>query len=636
MEFSSLNEVASERQDVTVLGIMSYGSRDEAIQTQRNLALTFSLVSDPDGKIYDALRAPATPWKVITASHLVHAPLNGASDGRVILVPLQQDLYSDFSSAFLVLCCAVGAVLLIACANVANLLLARASARRKEIALRSALGASQARLIRQLFAENSCLALGAGLVGLILAKSVISMLKLAPSGIMDLRRLETDSHVLVFTFAVAALTVVLFGFAPALAVSKLRLSEELKGLHSRPSVNWVGLHIRVRRAIAVAEIALALGLLATATLLIKALWGLTRTDLNASTLQNVLTLRLTTPGWRYGTPQAQAAFCAAVSEQLKEIPGVTYVGVSSELPLSGEKMETPFVARGATIPTGEGLADSMLVSPDFFTALGIPLQAGRFFQDSDDHTGPPVAIIDDVTGWQLWGKENPLGKQIAVEGSPEKPSWRTIVGVVKHTKHSLAEAVPQLTIYLPTSQAGFPLSPVTVFLKLDERHAVPLSAIQHAIWTIDKGQPITNVQTLGDLVSALTSDERFSAELLVAFAAIAFLLAGTGVYGVISSIVSQRMHEFGVRFALGARPVEILCLVIRDGATLVVWGVALGLAGIAAASRLLSAMLYGVKPADALLLFGTVLALIAVVGLASYVPARRASQVDPCVILRYE
>jgi putative ABC transport system permease protein len=580
------------------------------------------------------LRQAQTEMDVI-AHQLSHRSITRGSGPSVAVVSLHKDLYGDFGPAVLVLLSAVGLVLLIACANVGNLLLARATARQREVAVRMALGASRSRLVRQLFTECALTALLGGALGLLLSRVTLSWLTgIVPSNVFVAQGVKTDGSILVFTFLTAVSAAILFGLAPALFVSQLHLTPNLQGLGSCFVRATTG---RARRGIAIVEIALALVLLVAAILTIRTYWGLTKTDLGLNP-QNVLTLKITLPGWKYQSPLAQAAFFDETIRQLKEVPGMAYIGLTTSLPLEGESMETPFMVNGATIQKhgSQEFANFAAVSPDFFKALGVPLISGRFFDEDDDNKAPEVAIVDDFAASHLWPDQNAVGKQIAVEGSPEKPVWRTVIGVVRRVRQSLRKTSSEIAIYVPYSQSSIPLSSMTVVSRKSEDTLNLVSGIRSAIWKVDRDQPITDVETMKQLISTLMSHERFATMLLGIFGGIAFFLAAIGVYGVMSFSVVQRCHEFGVRLAIGALPGDVVRLVIHEGIVTSLWGVGLGLVCYGVVARLLSSMLYGVKAIDPLVL-GVAVAMLIVVGtLASYLPARRVTRLDPAMTLRHE
>ncbi|HYL64328.1 MAG TPA: ABC transporter permease [Candidatus Methylomirabilis sp.] len=577
------------------------------------------------------LKRAQTEMDVI-ARQLTQGSVRPSSTLRVLLVPLRTELYGDFRSALLVLLCAVGLVLLIACANVSNLLLARATTRQAEFALRMSLGASRSRLFGQLLTESLELALLGGVLGLLVSKLTLNWLtNIVPPAVPLPQALETDLGIVLFTFLVTISAAILFGFAPFFSVSQLHLTSNFKSRIPNISPRTAR---RARRVIVIAEIGLALVLFVAASLMMRTFWALTRADLGFNP-QNVLTLTITLPGWKYKDSRAQAAFFHQALGRLKQVPGIAEVGLTTALPLQGEEMQTPFLSHeGAVTHGSQEFANVTAVSPDFFKALGVPLLSGRLFEERDDPNAPPVAIIDDFTAARL--NKNAVGSQIAVEGSMEKPGWRTVVGVVKQVKQSLWNPDSGIVVYIPYSQSSIPLSSMRVVARKSQSGLNLESTIRREIWKVDRDQPITNVETMTQLVALLTSQQRFATILLGIFGSVAFFLAAIGVYGVMSFSVAQRSHEFGVRLAVGASHEHLLWLVIREGISASLWGVGLGLACYAIVARLLSTMLYGVAATDPLVLGGAMALLTAVGVFASYLPARRATRIDPLVALRYE
>jgi putative ABC transport system permease protein len=562
-------------------------------------------------------------------------PKTNKEEDATNIIGLRQMLSGDIRPALLVLTCAVGFLLLIACANVANLLLARAVGRQKEVAVRAALGASRSRLLRQLLTESVLLGLASGALGLLFAFWCVgALLPMFPPTLFNisiphLDKIPIDGWVLGFALAVSLLTGVIFGLFPALRAGRVNTSESLK--ESSRSLTGGAQARRFRNALVVAEVALSVMLLTAAGLTLKSLLHLLGSSLGFSP-ENVLTLRVLLPSSRYRTDAQKLAFSNQALERIRSLPGVKSAGTVTFLPLSGWWGVRQVSAVGQSAPqTQPPSAVWSSVSPDYFQALSIPLLRGRLFMDQDAQGTRAVAIISKSLAGQLAPNADPVGKQIDVEGLKGAVEVVGVVGDV-HQLGITSEIISE--VYLPYSQAPAPIICFAIRTASDPTYLA--KAAERAIWTVDKDQSIGYVMPMEELASQSLAPQRVVTLLLSGFAAMALLLAALGIYAVIAYSVTQRTHEIGIRMALGARATHILSLVVGRGLGLALAGATLGLAGSFGLMRFLSSLLYGVRPSDPLV-FVTVSALLAAVALlACYIPARRATKVDPMVALRYE
>jgi putative ABC transport system permease protein len=548
-----------------------------------------------------------------------------------VVTPLREDLVGDVRLALLVLFCAVGFVLLIACANVANLMLARGANRQKEIAVRIALGAGRARLIRQLLTESVLLAVIGGLLGLLLAvwgsKMLVQLGSLPNSGALGI-----DTWALGFTLLVSFAAGIIIGIVPALQFTRTSISEALKQGSGRTGGSPIKQH--TRKALVISEVALSLVLLIGAGLMIRSFWKLQNVDPGFDT-SNALTMSIVLTPSRYSEPHQRLAFVDRAMEQIRAVPGVVSVGTTTRVPLGGGGSTQPFSVEGrpAAAIAEQPMAQTRYISPDYFRAIGIPLRQGRFFSDQDRDNSVPVVIISEAMARRFWPGENPIGRRLTPSFHSEQGT-REIVGVVGDVKTSGLDADASAMMYLPFKQAPLP------FLSFVVRTAsTPESLIQpvsKAIYAIDKEQALTDVETMDQVLGKSLSGRRFNMTLLLTFAGVALMLAAVGVYGVMNYTVTLRRRELGIRMALGAAKMDVLRLVLGQGLTLTLIGVGAGLVAAYALTRLMASLLYGVTATD-YLTFGSVSAVLVAVGLvASYVPARRATKVNPTIALRAE
>jgi putative ABC transport system permease protein len=548
---------------------------------------------------------------------------------------LQAWTTKDVRTSLLLLLGAVGFVLLIACANIANLLLARASARRKEIALRTALGAGRWRIIRQLLTESLLLAALGGAVGLALSLMLTKFLiAIGPADVPRLDEVGLDVRVLGFTVGVVGLVGLLFGLAPALQVSKTDLNDVLKE-GGRGSSEGHGRN-RVRSLLVVSEIALSVLLLIGAGLLIKS-FVLLR-DVNPGfEPENVLTMRVAFFDPRYYRDiQLQPTFFRELTSRVSALPGVEAAGGTVSLPLGGSDFGVgrSFVPEGRPLATEEALqAEYFVVTPDYFKTMRIAVKTGRSFTDRDTAETPQVIVVNESLARRIFAGEDPIGKRITAW--PDEKVPREIVGVVGDVKSRKLEAETGYQIYVPYAQdAGWGALSLAVRTK-GEPEALT-SAVRGAIFSIDKNQPAYDIKTMDDVFSASVANTRLVVLLFGVFSIFALLLASIGVYGLIAYSVAQRTHEIGIRLAVGAQTKDVLRMIITQGVILTLVGASLGLAGAFATTRVMRGLLYGVSATDPLIFMGVSLLLTVVALLACYIPARRATKVDPMIALRYE
>lgn len=568
-------------------------------------------------------------------------PASNAGYG-VELTPFLADYVGDAHQALFVISGAVALVLLIACANVANLLLARDTTRRRELSIRLAMGAGRSRIIRQLLTESAVLALAGGALGLLLAFAGLDLIvKLSPDSLPRLEQVSIDPPVLCFTILVTMLTGIIFGLAPALHLSRVDLHEALKQ-SGRQSSGGAGAQ-RLRGVLVVAEVALSLVLLTGAGLLLRSFRQLMEVDPGFDA-RNVLTLRLRLPDGKYREAAQSTGFLQEVSRRIATLPGVTDLSVATGFPLS-RGGDTGYWIEGEVKPEKPGdwpIALSLSVGDGYHRTLGISLLSGRYFTEGDTAGAPRVALVDENFVRRHFPDRplnEALGKRLRFGGDGEE--WREIVGVVRHVRHNDLEAEGFPQIYTPWLQ----LNPVAladyarVMDLVIKTSGPPLSlvaSIKRVVQSLDKDQPLGNVQTLEALAAQRLAPRRFNLLLLGGFALIALLLGVVGLYGVISYTVTQRTRELGIRLALGARRNDVLRLVIKRGMSYSLIGIVIGLAAALALTRLMESLLYGVSPADPLTFAGITLLLALVSLLASWIPARRAAKVDPLIALRHE
>jgi putative ABC transport system permease protein len=553
------------------------------------------------------------------------------------LVPLHEQEVEEYRLALLILLGVVGFVLLIACANVANLLLARAATRQKEIAIRTALGATRRHVIRQLLTESLLLAGLGGALGLLLALWGIDLLvAVCPADMPRVQEVRLDGHVLGFTLLVSLLAGVIFGLAPAFQASQPDLNQSLKegGWKSRA---LPGRH-RIRNLLVVGEVALALVLLIGAGLMIKSFLRVRSVHLGFNP-EHVLTMQIALPPSQYAAGHPVSAFYRQLLARIEELPGVQSVGAVTVLPLSGDVSATSFTIEGRPpLPTGEFLlANYRAISPHYFRTMGIPLLQGRDVAERDGEAAPTVVVINQTMAQRFWPGEQPLGKRLRLKVKGQQISCE-IVGVVGDVKYAELNAKATPEIYWPYAQNLRPgyTSNMTLVVRTASDPVSMAAAVRSQVQAVDRNQPVFNIKTMEQYVVQAVASWRGATLLLSLFAALALVLAAVGIYSVMSYSVTQRTHEIGVRMALGAEPRDVLRLVVGQGMMLTLIGVIAGLAAAFALTRVMSEMLYGVSPTDPTTFAAIALLLAAVALMASYIPARRATKVDPMVALRYE
>jgi putative ABC transport system permease protein len=551
------------------------------------------------------------------------------------VIPLREQLVGNVRRALLVLLGAVGFVLLIACANVANLLLSRAAAREKEVALRTALGASRLRVVRQLLTESLLLAVLGSLAGLGLAWCAIrALVAISPRDVVALEGVGLNLPVLVVTLTVSLATGILFGLAPALEATRLRLNDSLKE-GGKGSAGQGARSRRLRGTLVIAEVALALMLLTSAGLLVKSFARLREIDTGFNT-RNVLTMVVSLPYAKYSTEPQIVAFFREAMERIRALPGVRAAGMVNFLPLyGGLGSSTDFAVEGRPVPPpGQAPSTNVRVADaGYFRAMSIPLLRGRNFTDSETSEARHVILISESMARQHFRGENPLGKRISVHMF-EKPVLTEIIGIVGDVRYDSLTDKAEPTVYFPLPELVYPF--MTLVLRTDGEPADLAPAVRHVVRAIDPNQPISDVRTMDQVMADTVGRARFNTLLLGVFAGLAMLLAAVGIFGVTQYSVTLRTREIGLRMALGAQKGQVLRLILKQGLLLTLSGIGIGVAGALALTRLLSSLLYGVSATDPLTFAALALLLTGVSWIACYIPARRAASVDPLIALRYE
>jgi putative ABC transport system permease protein len=544
---------------------------------------------------------------------------------------LEDSLVGPLRASLLVLLAAVGFVLLIACANVANLLLARATSRDREIGIRKALGATRARLVRQLLSESLLLALGGGALGMFLANTLMpAMRSLSPGAVPRLAEARIDASVLLFSLLLCALTGVLFGLMPSLQAAGKELQESLK--EGTRGSSQGGHRARFHAFLVVAEIGMALVLMTCAGLLMESFARLMRVNPGLSP-KGVMTFPLTLPSVRYSQPQQQESFYRQLLERVKTIPGVQAAGATSYLPLSGGARFVFFCPEGhACLGVGKDpIIAFRQVDSGYFEAVETPLLRGRVFSEKDISGGLPVVVVNQTTATHYWPGQDPIGKHLA---NSRDMVQREVVGVVADVKFGGLNAASSEEMYLPMAQVPWPTMTLVVRSNANPRPLV--TAVRAKIAEGDPTLPVTGILSMEEVVSTSVAQPRIIMQFVGAFAGFALLLAAIGIYGVMAYTVTARKQEMGIRVAFGARPGDILRLVVVQGMRMTLIGVALGVVVSLALTRLLASLLFGVQATDPLVFSAAALVLAGAAFVACYIPARRATRVDPIVVLRYE
>ena len=553
---------------------------------------------------------------------------------RVLINPLLEEAVGDIRPALLMLMGSVGLVLLIACTNVANLMLVRASAREREIGIRTALGAGRGRLMRQMLTESVVLSLLGAIVGVVLARVGVSVLAtMAAQSFPRLADTRIDLLALTFTVVVALATGILFGLFPAFQSARGATQDVLKE-GSQASTTGRG-RLRLRRVLVAAEVALSLLLLVGAGLLIKSFMRLQAVEAGFDP-SGVLTMRIVVPTVRYSQPDQVRNFYQEVLRRVAGLPGVTKVGASNGIPLSGAggSGTTTIDNPAFTDDRGTPEADQRIVTLGYFEAMGMTLLSGRLFDERDSSTGQPVAIIDETMARTFWPNEDAIGKRLKRGGRQSTQPWLTIVGVVRHVRYRTLEEPSRVQLYMPHAQVPTTGMSLAIKTKVDPRTLS--NSIQREVIAVDREQPVWAIRTMDELMATSVMRRQLIMTLLTLFAGIALTLAAVGIYGVISYWVTQRSHEIGIRVAIGASRLDVLKMVLGQSMSVVLIGVAIGLAGAAALTRVMGTLLYDVSTTDTATFAGYSGALILVGLLASYLPARRATRIDPVTMLRQQ
>ena len=551
----------------------------------------------------------------------------------VNVVPLRTQFTGELRSALLVLLGAVGFVLLIACANVANLLLSRAAARQKEMAVRAALGASCARILRQLLTESILLAGIGGAAGLLLALWGTDLLvSLSPREMSALQQVRISTPVLGFTFAVSLLTGIIFGLAPAYEATRLNLHESLK--EGGKNIGGGTRGHRLRSAFVITEIALALVLLVGAGLLVRSFNRLQSVDPGFNA-KNVLTMRISLPLRKYDSDRKRIDFFRQAIEQIKALPGVEAAGATNFLPFAGPHAGTLVEIEGRPkLPPGQGLTSgSCVTDANYFGAMQIPLKRGRLFTEQEATEMRHVVVINEAFAAKNFPGEDSLGKRVTVYMKDDNVPTE-IIGIVGDNKHMGLDEDVEPMAYWPHPELAYPF--MTLVIRTHGEPASVAAAARNVIQTLDGEQPVADVRTMESLLADSVARARFNTLLLTIFAVVALVLAAVGIYGVMSYAVTQRTHELGLRMALGAQTSHVLSLIVRQGMMMAAAGVGIGLVAAFALTRILATLLYGISATDPLTFLVIASLLTGTALLACYLPARRATRVDPMVALRYE
>jgi putative ABC transport system permease protein len=629
----------------TVIGVMPAGFQflQGDVGVWVPAALTPEQLADHDNHyvtVVARLKPGVTPEqahadiKTIT-QRIAHDHPDEMENVSSVVLPLREQLVGSLRRSLMLLLGAAGLVLLIACANIASLQLSRAARRGKEIAVRAALGASRARIVTQLLVESVLLSGSGGALGLLVAIWSFALLKqLIPGGMSVSTSLQIDLPVLGFALLISLLTGIIFGLAPALQASKIDLNDALKQGGNRTASSTGGNNLR--GAFVIAEVALALVLLVGAGLLLQTVFHM-RNQYSSFQPERLLTLRTQLPGYKYGEHPKRVGFYDQVLARVKSLPSVTAVGYTTSVPLQWPGGSNGFTIENRQPLPGETfVAIHRQVSTDYFQSMGIGLRRGRYFDDSDKQTSMPVAAINETMARQYWPNQEVLGNRFKL-GVPNAP-WVTIVGVVNDVRQIGMDAPVKAEMYFPYRQIAshFGYAPRDLIVRTTGDPLSLVAAVREQIHAVDPDQPISNIATMGEVLTERTGARRLGMILLMMFAGLALLLASLGIYGVLSFFVAQQTREIGIRLALGAQLRDILRLVMKKGMGAALLGVAIGLVAAFALTRLMASLLFGVSATDPITFAAIALVLTGIALLACYIPARRATKVDPLVALRYE
>ena len=590
-------------------------------------------------RIIARLKPGITPAAAAVELDTVSRPLHAAFPagfGKIVagaqaqVMSLHDRFVGDVRPALLLLLGAVGFVLLIACVNVATLQLARAAARAKEIAIRGAMGAGRWRLARQLLTESSIFGLCGGGAGLALGVWLVALVRrFGPTAIPHLEVTQLDTRVVLFTIAVSLFSGILFGLAPVISAFRVSLNDSLKQGGTQSSAGRK--IVRPQQVLATIELGMALVLFVGAGLLARSFVRLISIPQGFDS-HNVLTAQISLPASSYLKEDQQRAFFSQLMDRLKVLPGVTDAGAATSLPLGGRISSIVIQVEGhptvERVPGGQWSADMDMVTPESFTALRIPLKAGRFLNSSDVANGPATGVVNEAFVRRFFPNENPVGHRVQAD------DLRTIVGVVGDTRQNGIASETEPEIYISSQQAPYSQMTLALRTSVDPMSLAP--SVRTIVASLDKNVPIFRVETLDATLASQVASQKFNMALLVGFAVLALLLSVIGIYGVMAYAVGQRTHEIGIRLALGAVPANVLSMILLQGAKLAVLGVVLGLGAGFALTRLLSTMLFEVKATDPLTFAAGALILFAAALAACWIPARRATKVSPLVALRYE
>lgn len=569
------------------------------------------------------------------ADNLARQYPDSNKDFTVTVLPLDIYVAGRARQALLLLLSAIGVVLLLMCANIANLLLSRAEERRREMAVRQALGARRLRLVTQMLTESLLLAAGGAAAGLVIAYyGTHALILLAPRNLPRLQQTSVDAQVLGFMVLVTGCVGILFGLTPAYWGTHVDVQRALK--EGGRSISGTAIGARIRQVLVAAQLALAVMLLVAAGLLVRSFVRVASLDLGFQ-VPHLLTAILNLPPARYGEPAQQVAFFEDALRRIDAVPGVVSAAVSDSIPLTGINDQGGFAIEGRRDPapgTSGPHANRPRVSAKYFDTIGVRLIEGRLFDARDRGDSRPVAIVSDLAARMYWPGANPLGKRLATEWVDGRPRWREIVGVVQATHHFGLEAPQKAEVYLPHQQAPSPFMLLVVRTQGDP--AGVIAPIRQQIAALDPDQSVSAFQTMESLLADARARRRFETVLVTAFALLALLLAAIGIYGLMGHIVTQRSREIGVRLALGARSEDVVGMLLGSGLRLTLPGVAAGLAGAVALSGILASFLFGVSPLDFATYVAVAAVLFLVAMLATYLPSRAAARLDPVVILRDE